>query len=288
MKNYVICTDSACDIKPADLEQWGVEYCSLTFQFDDSKTAYSNNEMNVTEFYNRMRAGGIAKTSAINADTFEKAFEKHLAQGKDVLYLGFSSGLSATFNSARLAAEALREKYPDGKILVVDTLAASAGFGMLVYLTAKERDKGATIEEAAAFAEATKLHICHWFTVDDLEYLKRGGRVSPAVAFFGNKLGIKPVLHVDNEGHLINVTKVRGRKNAIAALAKALGDTALDAAGGTVFISHGDCQTDVDHLAEILQKNYNAKVDLVTDVGPVIGAHSGPGTLALFFVGKER
>lgn len=288
MKNYVICTDSACDIKPATLSEWGVEYCSLTFQFNDSDTIYSNNEMDVTEFYDKMRAGGIAKTSAINTDTFEKVFEKYLAEGKDLLYLGFSSGLSATYNSARLAAEALREKYPERKILAVDSLAASAGFGLLVYLTVKERDKGATIEEAAAFAESIKLNICHWFTVDDLEYLKRGGRVSPTVAFFGNKLGIKPVLHVDNEGHLINVSKVRGRKHAIAALAKELGNSAIDPAGGVVYISHGDCQKDVDQLAEILKADYNVKVELVTDVGPVIGAHSGPGTLALFFVGKER
>lgn len=288
MKNYVICTDTACDIKPATLNAWGVEYCSLTFQFNDSETIYSNNDMDVTAFYDKMRAGGVAKTSAINTDTFEKAFEKFLAEGKDLLYLGFSSGLSATFNSGRLAAEALREKYPDRKILAVDSLAASAGFGLLVYLVAKERDKGATVEEAAAFAESIKLNMCHWFTVDDLDYLKRGGRVSPAVAFFGNKLGIKPVMHVDNEGHLINVSKVRGRKNAIAALAKALGESAIDPAGGTVFISHGDCQADVDALAEILKKDYNAKVELVTDVGPVIGAHTGPGVLALFFVGKER
>ena len=288
MKNYVIVTDTACDIKPATLQAWGVEYCSLSFQFSDSEKVYSNYDMEVTEFYNRMREGGTAKTSAINADTFEKEFEKYLAEGKDILYLGFSSGLSATFNSGRLAVDALREKYPDRKILVVDSLAASAGFGMLVYLTVKERDKGATIEEAAAYAESVKLNMCHWFTVDDLDYLKRGGRVSPAVAFFGNKLGIKPVMHVDNDGHLINVSKVRGRKNAIAALAKALGESAIDPAGGPVFISHGDCQADVDTLAEILKKDYNAEVELVTDVGPVIGAHTGPGVLALFFVGKER
>ena len=288
MKNYVIITDTACDIKPATLQAWGVEYCSLSFQFNDSEKVYSNYDMEVIEFYDKMREGGIAKTSAINADTFEKEFEKYLAEGKDVLYLGFSSGLSATFHSGCLAAVALREKYPDRKILVVDSLAASAGFGMLVYLTAKERDKGATIEEAAAYAESVKLNMCHWFTVDDLEYLKRGGRVSPAVAVFGNKLGIKPVMHVDNDGHLINVSKVRGRKNAISALAKALGESAIDPAGGPVFISHGDCQADVDALVQILKKDYNAEVELVTDVGPVIGAHTGPGVLALFFVGKER
>ena len=288
MSNYILCTDTACDLKPATLKAWGVEYCSLSFQFNDSEKVYSNFDMDVTEFYDKMRAGGVAKTSAINVDAFENFFEPYLVTGKDVLYIGFSSGLSATYHSACLAAEALREKYPERKVLTVDSLAASAGLGLLVYLTAKEQEKGATIEEAAAFAEATKLNVCHWFTVDDLDYLKRGGRVSPAVAFLGNKLGIKPVLHVDNEGHLINVFKVRGRKNAIAALAKELGKSAIDPADGIVYISHGDCQKDVDQLVEILQADYNAKVELVTDVGPVIGAHTGPGVLALFFVGKER
>ncbi len=288
MNNYVIFTDSACDILPSVLAEWGVCHEPLTFRFSDSETEYADASMDIKEFYDKMRAGGVAKTSAVNVGTFEASFEKHLMDGSDVLYLGFSSGLSTTYNSARIAAQQLSEKYPDRKILTVDTLAASAGYGLLVYLTLQKKNEGATIEEAAAFAEATKLSICHWFTVDDLVYLKRGGRISATTAFVGNALGIKPVMHVDDEGHLINITKVRGRKTAIAALADRYGELALDPENGTVFISHGDCLKDVEELQKILKDRYNADVMIVTSVGAVIGSHSGPGTIALFFQGKNR
>ena len=288
MNNYVILTDSACDIKPELLMEWGVHHESLTFRFNDSETEYADGSVDIKEFYDKMRAGGVAKTAAVNAEIFSNLFETHLKNGLDVLYLGFSSGLSTTYNSARIAAEQLREKYPERKILTVDTLAASAGFGLLLYLTVEKKNAGATIEEAAAFAEETKLHICHWFTVDDLVYLKRGGRVSATTAFVGNALGIKPVMHVDNEGHLINVTKVRGRKTAIAALADKYGELAVDRENGRVFISHGDCIKDVQELENLLKTRYNATVDVITNVGAVIGSHSGPGTLALFFVGNVR
>ena len=288
MSEYVIFTDSACDIKPALLKEWGVLHESLTFRFHDSETEYTDASMPNKDFYNKMRAGGVAKTSAVNVGTFAESFEKCLQDGLDVLYIGFSSGLSTTYNSARIAAEQLREKYPERKIIAVDTLAASAGFGLLLYMIVEKKKGGATIEEAAAYAEEIRLSICHWFTVDDLVYLKRGGRVSATTAFVGNALGIKPVLHVDNEGHLINVSKVRGRKTAIAALADKYGELAKDRESGTVFISHGDCLSDVQELVNLLKTRYNATVDIITDVGAVIGSHSGPGTLALFFVGKER
>lgn len=288
MNNYVIITDSACDIKPELLKEWGVLHESLTFRFNDSETEYKDGSIDIKEFYDKMRAGGVAKTAAVNVETFSRNFEEHLKNGVDVLYLGFSSGLSTTYNSGRIAAEQLKEKYPDRKIITVDTLAASAGYGLLVYLAVQKKNGGATIEEVAAFAEETKLSICHWFTVDDLVYLKRGGRVSATTAFVGNALGIKPVMHVDNEGHLINITKVRGRKTAIAALADKYAELAVDPENGTVFISHGDCLKDVQELENILKERHNASVDVITDVGAVIGSHSGPGTLALFFVGNVR
>lgn len=288
MNPYVIFTDSACDIKPELLAEWGVSYRSLTFRFNDSSIEYTNEGMGVKEFYQKMRNGGVAKTAAVNDLTFEEAFEPILKEGKDILYLGFSTGLSTTYNSARLAAERLMERYPDRRIRLVDTLSASAGFGLLLYLTLQEKEKGADLDAAAQFAEDNKLHLCHWFTVDDLVYLKRGGRISPTAAFVGNMLGIKPVLHMDNEGHLVNVSKVRGRKTAIAALAQRYGDLALDPKGGTVFISQADCLGEAESLASLLKQNYGAEVQLITDVGPVIGAHSGPGTIALFFLGKER
>ncbi len=288
MSDYVIFTDSACDIKPELLKEWGVGFQSLTLRFEKDDKEYTDGAIDSKLFYDRMRNGGVAKTAAVNSEVFSNAFEEQLKNGIDLLYLGFSSGLSTTFNSARLAAESLREKYPERKIVVVDTLSASAGFGLLLNLTVEKKNAGATIEEAAAFAEELKYKLCHWFTVDDLVYLKRGGRISPTVAFVGNVLGIKPVLHMDNEGHLINMFKVRGRKTSVAALADKYGELAVDKEGGKVFISHGDCLKDAEELAKILKDRYNATVELITNVGTVIGAHSGPGTLALFFVGTER
>lgn len=288
MKDYVIYTDSACDISLELLEKWGVYSSPLTFRFSDDNKEYSNYDMNTEDFYARMRAGGVAKTAAINSETFASAFEGILKEGRDVLYLGFSSGLSTTYNSARLAAQQLQAIYPDSKVIVVDTLAASAGQGLLVRLVLDKKNNGATIEEAAKYAKELVPKICHWFTVDDLVYLKRGGRISAAAAFFGNVIGIKPVLHVDNEGHLVNVMKVRGRKSAIATMAEKYEQLALDKEHGTIYISHADCMKDVEELAALIKSRCGASVNVVTDVGPVIGAHSGPGTLALFFVGKER
>ncbi len=288
MSNYVICTDSGCDIKAEILTDWGVRYKNLTFRFDDSEQEYCNDDMDTLTFYNKMREGGVAKTAAINTEGFASLFEEVLTEGKDVLYLGFSSGLSTTYNSARLAANTLCEKYPDRKILTVDTLAASAGQGLLVYLAAEKQKQGATIEEVAAYIEGNKLSLAHWFTVDDLVYLKRGGRVSPTAAFFGNMLGIKPVMHVDNEGHLIPVEKVRGRKTSLKSMADQYTQTAKDPTKGVVFISHGDCMKDVNELADIIRERHGNEVQIITDVGPVIGAHSGPGTLALFFLAEQR
>lgn len=288
MNEYVIFTDSACDIKLDVLKEWGVECFDLTFRFNGEDKEYSNRDMDTKTFYDKMRQGGVAKTAAVNPDQAAKAFEEKLAMGYDVLYLGFSTGLSTTYNAGRIAAESLIAKYPERKILTVDTLSASAGQGLLVYLTLQKKNAGATIEEAAKFVEDTRLSICHWFTVDDLVYLKRGGRVSPTVAFVGNMLGIKPVMHVDNDGHLINVSKARGRKNAIAELANRYAEYAKTPEEGTIFISQADCLADAELLAKLIAEKCGPKVDLITDVGTVIGAHSGPGTLALFFVGKER
>ncbi len=288
MRDYVIFTDSGCDIAPDILKKWDVQYKSLNFRFDDSEKEYSNEEIPIGDFYQKMREGAVAKTSAVNVNTFAIAFEEIIKEGKDILYIGFSSGLSTTFNSARVAALQLSEKYPESKIAVVDTLAASAGQGLILKLTLDKKNEGATLEEAAAFAEDIKFKISIWFTVDDLVYLKRGGRVSPTAAFFGNMLGIKPVLRMDEEGHLIPVSKVRGRKTALSALADKYGELATKLDGGNVFISHGDSLADAEVLADMLRTRYGASVDLITDVGSVIGAHSGPGTIALFFVGKSR
>ena len=289
MTDYIIITDSSCDIEPELLAQWEVPYVSLTYKFDEDAAGHGNYDLPFDQFYNRMRKGGVARTAAANVETFKQAFEPWLKAGKDLLYIGFSSGLSSTVNSGALAAKELMEAYPERKILVEDTFAASAGFGLLVYLTVQEKRKGADLEQAAKFVEDTRLHLCHWFTVDDLVYLKRGGRVSAAAAFVGGVLNIKPVLHMDDPGHLINMFKVRGRRASIKALADKYGELALHPGPeDTVFISHGDCIDDARLLEKLLAERYGAKVRLITYVGPVIGSHSGPGTLALFFLGRER
>ena len=284
---YRIVTDSGCDIDRAILKEWGVDMLSLSFRFTDDEKSYTEADMPIDEFYAHMKAGRVAKTSAVNSESFKESFESYLKAGEDVLYLGFSSGLSSTFSAAFLAAKALSEEYPERKLIAVDTLAASAGQGLLVYLAAEKQKAGASMEEVAEYIEANKLKLAHWFTVEDLVYLKRGGRVSAAAAFFGNLIGIKPVLHVDNEGHLIAMQKVRGRRTSLNTIIEKYGETVIDKEA-PIFISHAVCQADVDYVVSEIEKRYGAKVTLVTNVGAVIGSHSGPGTFAFFFLAKER
>ena len=288
MNDFVIYTDSACDIPPELLNEWEVPYSWLTFVFDGEPQQYSNYELPFPEFYDRMRKGGVARTSAVNADAFLKGFEPILQQGKDILYIGFSSGLSGTYNAGCVAAGELKEKYPEREIRCVDTFGASGGFGLLLYMAVQKKRAGGTLAECEQVVLDNRFHLCHWFTVDDLVYLKRGGRVSAATAFVGNALGFKPVLHMDDAGHLINMFKVRGRKASLVAMADKYSELALDKSGGTVFISHGDCKEDAEKLAAILHERHGVSVERIVFVGPVIGAHSGPGTLALFFLGEHR
>ena len=286
--NFIIITDTGCDIKPEILESWGIKALSLSFRFIDEDKEYTEADMPISEFYAAMRAGRVAKTAAVNSESFKLAFEEYLKEGKDVLYIGFSSGLSSTYNAGRMAAESLKETYPDRKILHVDSKCASAGQGLLVYLAYEKMKSGASIEEVYEYTSAMAPKVSHWFTVDDLVYLKRGGRVSPAAAFFGNLIGIKPVLHVDDEGRLIPMLKVRGRKTSINAIADKYGESAEDPANGVVFISQADCMADAEALAAELKSRHGVDTQIITDVGAVIGSHSGPGTLALFFIAKER
>ena len=288
MGDFVIYTDSACDIPPATLEKWGVAYSWLTYVFEDDPREYGNYDIPYREFYDRVRAGGVARTSAVNAEAFRRGFAAILEQGKDILYIGFSSGLSATCGNALIAAQELRERWPDREIRCVDTRGASAGFGLLLYMAVQKKKAGGTLAECEQLVLDSRFHLCHWFTVEDLVYLKRGGRISAATALVGNILGFKPVLHMDDPGHLINMFKVRGRKASLEALADKYGELALDKAGGTVFISHGDCADDAKKLSGMLFERYGVRVSMIVNVGPVIGAHSGPGTMALFFLGKHR
>ena len=285
-ENYVIITDSACDILPEKLAEWNVQMIPLAFLFTDTGVEQKEHEEPIKEFFTSMRAGRVAKTSCVNEDAFANAFTPILEAGQDILYLGFSTGLSATCENGKKVAASLAKKYPERKIKAIDSLAASAGQGLFVYLGVKNRDAGMTLEENSEALEKDILHVCHWFTVDDLVYLKRGGRISAATALLGSALNVKPVLHVDNEGHLIKITQVHGRKKSIKKMAEKLGETILP--DSPIFISHGDCLEDAEMLRDILKTEYGKEVTLITYIGSVIGAHAGPGTLALFFMGTER
>ncbi len=286
MSDYVIMSDTGCDIDFDTLREWGVGFRGLSVRFEDG-IEHQEGEMSQTDFYARMRAGEVAQTSAVNTQSFRELFEETLKEGKDILYLGFSSGLSATCNSAEMAANELREEYPERKFITIDTLAASAGQGLVIYYAVEKKKAGATIEENAQYVRDMIPHLAHWFTVEDLVYLKRGGRVSATAAFAAGVLGIKPVLHVDDEGHLINMSKVRGRDMSLKAIAKKYVETAQDPKG-IYFISHGDCLDDAKKLESFIEAEGGGKCKLFTMIGTIIGSHAGPGTIALFFLADKR
>ena len=287
MSSYQIITDTACDISPALLEKWNVKCADMTFHFDGEDKDYTEADMSIYTFYQSMRDGRVAKTSAVSMESFIKTFEPVLQEGTDILYIGFATALSNSCQTARLVAKDLAEKYPDRKIICIDSRCASAGQGLLVYLSVLKRDEGLNLEALADYTRETLPSLCHWFTVDNLVYLKRGGRVSAASALAGTLLQIKPVLHVDDEGRLIPVKKIRGRKQSIAAMADSYVKTALDPKG-IYFISNGDCPEDAKLLEDMICERTGRSCELITNIGPVIGAHSGPGTLALFFLGSVR
>lgn len=289
MANYVLFTDSTTDLTPALVEELGVRVLPMTFNLDgrDYRNYPDNRELSAHDFYDALRSGSMSTTSQINQAAFQDAFEPVLAEGKDILYLAFSSGLSGTCHSAALAAEELNEKYPERTIRVVDTLLASMGEGLGVYYAAKKMAAGMELNELADWFEQNRLHVSSWFTVDDLMFLKRGGRLSGAAAVAGTLLGIKPVLHVDNEGHLIPMEKVRGRKASLDALVKHLKKSPIPLEEQVIFLSHGDCAEDAEYVANAVRELGVARVE-INHIGPVIGAHSGPGTVALFFFDEVR
>ena len=284
---YKIVTDTCCDFPMQMYQDLELEVVPLSVMYKgESYSEYT--EQWLKELFDGLRAGENTSTSAVNPEGWTNVIEPVLAEGNDALVMVFSSGLSTTYQSAVIAAEELKEKYPDRKVSVVDTLCASLGQGLLVWYAAQKRKEGLSLEELTAWCEEYKFKLCHWFTVDDLMYLKRGGRVSAATALVGTMLQIKPVLHVDNEGHLINVSKVRGRKASIEALAKKVGETGIPGANDTIFICHGDCMEDAKYLESRLKELYGTKNVFIYYVGAVIGSHSGPGTLAVFYLGEHR
>ena len=287
MSEYKIITDSGCDLPKEMLSKLSVQAVPLIVNFRGEALEDSVDE-GIKEIYAGLREGEAATTSAVNPDRWMEEMEGVLAEGQDVLVIAFSSGLSTTYQSAVIAAGELKEKYPDRKILVVDSLSASLGQGLLGWYACKKKDEGLSVEELATWVEENKLHLCHWFTVDDLMYLKRGGRISAATALVGTMLKIKPVLHMDDEGHLINMSKARGRKAAIDALAEKAVELGANYDNSTMFICHGDCIEDAQYLAGLVKEKCGAKEVFIGYTGAVIGSHSGPGTLALFFMGDHR
>ena len=290
MSDFVILTDSSADLGEEMVRKLDVQVVPLGFVLDGQvyHDYPDNRDMDPHAFYERLRKGDAATTNAVNTAQYTEALEPLLQAGRDVLVLAFSSGLSATYQSSVIAVEELRAKYPERKLYTVDSLCASLGQGLLVWYAAQLRERGRSIKEVQDWVEEHKLNLCHQFTVDDLYFLKRGGRVSAATALVGSMLHIKPILHVDSEGHLINIDKVRGRQASLKALVDRMEETAIDPGSLTVFISHGDCLEDAQMVAEMVKKRFGVDEVYINYVGPVIGAHSGPGTVALFYIGTER
>ena len=286
--SYQIFTDSCCDFKPETYEELGLMHQPLMLNFRGQNRPDKSDD-SIREVYAALRAGEPATTSAANPEEWTTAIRPVLEKGRDVLVMAFSSGLSTTYQSAVIAAEELMQEFPERKVLVCDTLSASLGEGLLVWYACKKRDEGLSLEELYAWVEEAKLHLCHWFTVDDLMYLKRGGRISAATAVLGTMLSVKPVLHTDDEGHLINMGKARGRKASIQALVKKMEELGEGYDNSTVFICHGDCIEDARYLEKLVREKFpNVKDVYINYTGAVIGSHSGPGTLAVFFLGDHR
>ena len=284
--SYQIITDSCCDLTEQQLQELNVACTNLTVMYNGESHRNFSEPSAVKAFYDEIRGGIMATTAAANPDDWAQVMTPALEAGKDVLVITFSGGMSTTYQSAVIASKDLMEEYPQRKIIVIDSLAAALGQGMLVYHACRKRDEGMGIQELAAWVEEAKLHLCHWVTVDDLSHLKRGGRISTTSAIVGSMLNIKPIIHVDNDGHLINTAKVRGRKVALEYLVKKFCETCTDF--DTVFIGHGDCPEDAAALEAMLREKHDIKEVVTGYVGPVIGAHTGPGVLVVFFMGTRR
>ena len=282
--SYKIITDSCCDFTVQQYADLGLTMIPLSVEFR-GEVGEDRNDDSLKIMYDGLRAGEPAKTSAANPDQWSRVIEPVLVQGHDALVLTFSSGLSTTYQSAVIAAEELKDEYPDRRICVVDTLCAALGQGLLVWHACRHRDAGESLEEVTAWVEANKLKLCHWVTVEDLNHLKRGGRVSAASAMVGTMLNIKPIICVNDEGKLVSTAKVRGRKAAIDYITKKCAE-ATDKE--IAFIGHGDCREDAETCACILKEKYGFKEVHIGYVGAVIGAHTGPGVLVTFHMGEKR
>lgn len=289
MRQFTIIADTASDLPESYYREHGLERIPLGFYMDGVSYGGENGAaLDVGEFYRRLRNGAMPTTFQVSPEQALLHIEPHAAAGRDVLIISFSSGLSGTYNSYVRAAQEAAAKYPERKIFVVDSLCASLGEGLFVDYIVKKADMGAEIEEVRDYAEALKQHICHYFTVDNLFHLKRGGRVSATTAVIGTMLKIKPVLHVDHEGHLIKVGQTVGRRKAISSLVDHMKELQTLEADDPIFVSHGDCAEDAEALAALLREHFGNRKIVIGEIGSVIGAHSGAGTLAVFFRGRRR
>lgn len=288
--SFAIVTDSSANLPDNIIEQYNLYILSLLYRIGDSEyVSYIKGiKTDLTEFYQRIRNKETVSTSCMSPETCRILFETLLKKGNDILYIGFSSALSATYATACMALDELRSEFPERKIMAFDSLSASLGEGLLVTYAARLKEQGRTIEEVFNWLEENKLRLCHWFTVDDLFFLKRGGRISASSAVVGTLLSIKPIMHVDDSGRLVPVAKVTGRKNSLNKLLEQMEKTAISPETQSVYISHADCLEDANFLADKIRERLGVKEIMIHLIEPVIGAHCGPGTIALFFLGAER
>ncbi len=290
MSTFSIVTDTSCDMPAAVAEKMGITAVPLKVTIADQTfdCSLSKLDLGSSSFYDVLRSGVNVKTASPSIDDYERYFRQQLERGRDVLYIGFSTALSGSYNVSLIAAEELREEFPERKIICVDSLCGSMGLSMLIYHCLEKQRSGASIEEVRDYAESTKGKICHWFTPNDLFFLKRGGRISAAAAAVGSVMNIKPVLKSDETGKLKVVYKARGRKLAIAKLVEQMNEHYYPDGSDTVFITHADCAEDAELLARSITKNYGISNVMISEIGPALGAHCGPGTLALFYLGDGR
>lgn len=287
MTDFIITTDNTADLPAEYLKEHQIPYMKLSYIIDE-KVYEGEADFDSKDFYDKIRGGCMPSTSQISPEHAREFFESHLKNGKDILHIAFSSGLSGSCNNCFIVAQELKEEYPARTVIVVDSLSASLGEGLLVHLAVQLKEQGKSIVEVADYIESNKRNLCHFFTVDDLNHLYRGGRVSKLSAMAGSLIGIKPILHVNDEGKLVAIGKVRGRKASLKALADYMEKLVDNKKNDIVFISHGDSLEDAEFVKKLVEEKFGIQTFLINPVGPVIGTHSGPGTIALFFLGKER
>lgn len=287
-ERYLITSDNMGDLPDEYISRHALPLVYLSYSVAGKGGGGDGGAMDPKEFYQMMRQGETTKTVQVNPEQARALWEPLLQQGYDILHIAFSSALSGTCASMNMAAEELREQFPDRRVVVVDTLAASLGEGLLTYQAIEMKAQGKSMDQVLAWLEENKLHLCHFFTVDDLDFLFRGGRVSKTAAVMGTMLGIKPVMHMDDTGKLVPIAKVRGRRQSLDKLVEYMAQRVGDYKNDAVFISHGDCEQDAQYVAQLVEKRFGITHFIINYVGPTIGAHSGPGTVALFFIGTKR